>query len=246
MALIWFRLHDFSRNLRLINAALKAIDLVKLAQPMRNPNPGLFGGIPGSDPVHGPYIQGALPTGQRNFLSMHCSTSDVYWRSWGPIRSAQSPLQALAKPHSAELFVSCGASPQYCDADDRPLAEGPADADRMARARHRQPDRGRRAYRGRTGTGQLRLRLRNEGLSWIATRRSPANNGAAAPAAQFAPPTNVLSFCRSHGIAVLETGPLESASAIATIRALSPDLGIHAGARPAAPAADRRVSARRS
>ena len=44
------------------------------------------------------------------------------------------------------------------------------------------------------------------------------------------PPTNVLSFCRSHGIAVLETGPLESASAIATIRALSPDLGIHAGA----------------
>src|SRR5580704_5295578 len=61
MALIWFRLHSLSRNLRLINAALKAIDLVKLAQPMRNPNPGLFGGIPGSDPIHGAYIEGAVP-----------------------------------------------------------------------------------------------------------------------------------------------------------------------------------------
>src|SRR5205085_4337236 len=61
MALIWFRLHQLSRNLRLVNAALKAIDLVKLAQPMRNPNPGLFGGIPGSDPIYGNYIEGALP-----------------------------------------------------------------------------------------------------------------------------------------------------------------------------------------
>jgi hypothetical protein len=68
MALIWFRLHDLSRNLRLINAALKAIDLVKLAQPMRNPNPGLFGGIPGSDPAHGPYIQGALPNWAAEFF----------------------------------------------------------------------------------------------------------------------------------------------------------------------------------
>jgi hypothetical protein len=50
-----------SRILRLVNAALKSIDLVKLAQPMRNPNPGLFGGIPGSDPIHGSYTEGAVP-----------------------------------------------------------------------------------------------------------------------------------------------------------------------------------------
>lgn len=61
MTLIWFRLHGLSRNLRLVNAALKAIDLVKLAQPRGNPNPSLFGGIPGSDPVHGSYIEGAVP-----------------------------------------------------------------------------------------------------------------------------------------------------------------------------------------
>jgi hypothetical protein len=61
MTLIWFRLHGLLRNLRLVNAALKAIDLVKLAQPRGNPNPSLFGGIPGSDPVHGSYIEGAVP-----------------------------------------------------------------------------------------------------------------------------------------------------------------------------------------
>jgi hypothetical protein len=61
MALIWFRLHSLSHNLPLVNAALKAIDLVKLAQPMRNSNSGLFGGIPGSDPIHGSYIEGAVP-----------------------------------------------------------------------------------------------------------------------------------------------------------------------------------------
>jgi hypothetical protein len=61
MALIWFRLHRRSANPHFVDAALKAIDLVKLAQPMRNRNPGLFGGIPGSDPVHGDYIEGALP-----------------------------------------------------------------------------------------------------------------------------------------------------------------------------------------
>ena len=64
-------------------------------------------------------------------------------------------------------------------------------------------------------SARLRRRLRNEGVGWIAPRLIPAKNGAAAPAAQLAPPTNVLTYCRSRGIAVLETGPLESADAVA-------------------------------
>src|SRR5207302_6906089 len=68
------------------------------------------------------------------------------------------------------------------------------------------------------------------GLSWISTRLSAANDSAAEPAAQEGPPIDMPTYCRSHGIALLETGPLDSADAVARIRALGPDLGIHAGA----------------
>ena len=44
------------------------------------------------------------------------------------------------------------------------------------------------------------------------------------------PAVDVPTYCRSHGIAVLEIGPLDSAGAVAAIKALGPDLGIHAGA----------------
>jgi hypothetical protein len=43
------------------DAALRAIELVKLAQPLTNPDPGIRGGIPGSQPIWGDYIQMALP-----------------------------------------------------------------------------------------------------------------------------------------------------------------------------------------
>jgi hypothetical protein len=77
---------------------------------------------------------------------------------------------------------------------------------------------------------RLRRRLRNEGLSWIATRLSAANDSAPEPAAQDGPMVDVPTYCRSRGIAFLETGPLDSANAVALIKALGPDLGIHAGA----------------
>jgi hypothetical protein len=78
---------------------------------------------------------------------------------------------------------------------------------------------------------RLRRRLRNEGLSWIAARLSTANDSAVGPAAQDGPSVDdVPTYCRSRGIAFLETGPLDSADAVAAIKALGPDLGIHAGA----------------
>jgi folate-dependent phosphoribosylglycinamide formyltransferase PurN len=77
---------------------------------------------------------------------------------------------------------------------------------------------------------RLRRRLRNDGLSWIATRLGAAKDSEAEPAAQDAPPVDVPTYCRSRGIAVLETGPLDSADAVALVKALGPDLGIHAGA----------------
>jgi methionyl-tRNA formyltransferase len=81
-----------------------------------------------------------------------------------------------------------------------------------------------------TAVARLRNRLRSEGLSWIATRLSAANDSAVEPAAQEEPPVDVPTYCRSRGITLLEIGPLDSADAIALVKALGPDLGIHAGA----------------
>jgi methionyl-tRNA formyltransferase len=55
-------------------------------------------------------------------------------------------------------------------------------------------------------------------------------DSAVEPAAQDGPPIDVPAYCRSRGIAFLETGPLDSPDAVALIKALHPDLAIHAGA----------------
>jgi len=231
MALIWFRLHGLSRNLRLVNAALKAIDLVKLAQPMRNPNPGLFGGIPGSDPVHGSYIEGAVPNWAAKFfidalLEKRRVLSELRTEATSPVAAASisrgpivpegmsAPVRGLntvmlTTAHSQKVPQMLTAWRERDIGNLTVVVEHPAAEPASAR---------------------LRRRLRNEGVGWIAPRLIPAKNGAAAPAAQLAPPTNVLTYCRSRGIAVLETGPLESADAVAAIKALGPYLGIHAGA----------------
>ncbi len=231
MALIWFRLHSLSRNLRLVNAALKAIDLVKLAQPMRNPNSGLLGGIPGSDPVHGSYIEGAVP-------------------NW----AAKYFIDALLEKRRvlSELRTGSAKLAATGEAPTGPIVSGPASAPRrrlntmmLTTDRSQKVPQMLRAWRGRDignltvvvehrapepAAARLRRRLRNEGLSWIAARLSAANDSAVEPAAQDEPPADVPAFCRSRGIAFLETGPLDSADAIAAIKALDPVLGIHAGA----------------
>jgi hypothetical protein len=40
---------------------LRAIELVKRAQPLMHPHSGIRGGIPGSDPIWGDYLTMALP-----------------------------------------------------------------------------------------------------------------------------------------------------------------------------------------
>jgi folate-dependent phosphoribosylglycinamide formyltransferase PurN len=231
MALIWFRLHGLSRNLRLVNAALKAIDLVKLAQPIRNPNPGLSGGIPGSDPIHGSYIEGAVPN----------------WAAKYFIDALLEKRHVLSELRTETAkFAAAAGTPRG------PIGRGSASAPArrlntvmLTTVRSQKVPQMLNAWRGRDignltvvvehpaaepAWARLRRRLRNEGLSWIAARLSAANDSAVEPAAQEGPPVDVPSYCRSHGIAFLETGPLDSTDAVARIKALGPDLGIHAGA----------------
>ncbi len=231
MALIWFRLHGLSRNLRLVNAAMKAIDLVKLAQPMRNPNPGLLGGIPGSDPVHGSYIEGAVPNWAAKYfidalLERRRVLSELRTEAARPAASAGTPRGPIVPGSAAAqtrrlnsvmlTTVRSQKVPQMLSAwRERDIGNLTVVVEHPA---------------AEPAGARLRRRLRNEGLSWIATRLSAANHSAVEPAAQEEPPVDVPTYCRSRGIAFLETGPLDSANAVALIKALGPDLGIHAGA----------------
>jgi hypothetical protein len=231
MALIWLRLHGLSRNLRLVNAALKAIDLVKLAQPMRSKNPGLFGGIPGSDPVYGSYIEGAVPNWAAKFFI------DALLEKRRVLAEVQTeaPTDAAIAAHPREARLRRSASG----------ADGRVKTVMLTSVHSQKVPEMLSAWHGRDvgsltvvvehtvaepAAARLRRRLRSEGIGWIADRLIPAGKSHAASAAQLVPTIDVLSYCRSRGIAVLETGPLDSADAVAEVKALGPDLGIHAGA----------------
>jgi len=61
MALIWLHMYQERGDPRLLNAALKAIDIVKAAQVMDAEDRGVSGGIAGSQPIWGEYIPHAFP-----------------------------------------------------------------------------------------------------------------------------------------------------------------------------------------
>jgi hypothetical protein len=93
LALIWFRLFALDNDIRYVNAACNAIDEVKRAQPMHLRRPGLRGGIPGSDPVWGAYIKGAVPNWAAKFyidalLAKKSVLSELAERKW-----AGAPLE---------------------------------------------------------------------------------------------------------------------------------------------------------
>jgi hypothetical protein len=67
MALVWLRLNQLEPDPRLTAAAARLIDRVGSAQQLRSSDDGILGGIPGSDPVWGDYIQFGVPNWAAKF-----------------------------------------------------------------------------------------------------------------------------------------------------------------------------------
>ncbi len=67
MALVWLRLDALESEPALVRAADRVIELVGAAQSLTNPDPGIRGGIPGSDPIMGDYVRGGLPNWAAKF-----------------------------------------------------------------------------------------------------------------------------------------------------------------------------------
>lgn len=68
MALVWMRLFELDGDARWLDWAVRALELVKATQVMDSTNPGLLGGVPGTDPMWGWYNDGAVLSWSAKFF----------------------------------------------------------------------------------------------------------------------------------------------------------------------------------
>ena len=224
MALIWFRLHRRSPDLRFVNVALKVIDMIKAAQPMEGRNPAIVGGIAGSDPIGGPYIINAFPNWAAKFyidalLEKQAVLADIRPapRSLSSIAPKAARTAAPASPLHAVLITTVQSRkvPKMIEAF-ADLKFG-----RLTVVAERRPE--------APAFERIEARLKDGGLDWLQQRLRPKSAPAQNGAAHAAPVPDVLTYCRARGIEILETGPLNQPEAIAAVKGLNADLGIHAG-----------------
>lgn len=68
LAELWLTLHGMEPDVRFLEAARSALNIVKHSQSLENPNPAIRGGIPGSNPIWGSYIFMGLPNWASKFF----------------------------------------------------------------------------------------------------------------------------------------------------------------------------------
>ena len=106
MALIWLHMYSEHGDPRLLNAALKSIDIVKAAQAMDAADPGVRGGIAGSQPVWGDYISHAFPNWAAKYFIDALLAKDVALANEIPFRT--KPV-AAAEPVPTTLPAASSA-----------------------------------------------------------------------------------------------------------------------------------------
>jgi folate-dependent phosphoribosylglycinamide formyltransferase PurN len=234
LALIWLRLYARDGDARLLSAALKAIDLVKAAQPLHNADPGIRGGIPGSDPVWGGYVSLAVPNWAAKFF-----VDALLAKQQALAAIGERPRGAAAIP--PDVPRSLPAAPPR----ERPHPLRVVMFTRPGSCRVPQMVRAWSAWNFRPAMvvvervppppvlTRLVTRVRADGVGAIVSRlvrgrTTGAGDGAApGPGAGDADPVR---FCRRHGIPVMEVGPLDAPEVCRTVSELRPDLAVHAGA----------------
>ena len=230
MALIWFRLAALDRDARFINAAIKAIELVKRAQPMESHDPGIRGGIPGSAPIWGDYLYMALPNWAAKFyvdaliakqqaVAAVMRHTGAAWHvpddiprtvpivNGSPLGGANIVLLSSPGSHKVRQMVrswaAWGFRPHAVVLEER---VSPSRATRLASRVQRD---------GVVATlGAVRERMRR--------------SAAASP--ETADVNDVVAFCQAEGISLIRVPSLSLPESVAAVRKLQPDLLVHAGA----------------
>jgi folate-dependent phosphoribosylglycinamide formyltransferase PurN len=232
MALIWFKLFELERDPRYLNTALVALDQVRRAQPMKSPNPGIRGGIAGSYPIWGQYIQWALPNwaakyyidalleekkslgdaGRLETLSGEGAREDIRLPAVKPAQTDPPPLTIVwltsrGSQKARRMLQVFGQPPLQPAAM---LVERP------------KPESAVRA---------LWRILQADGFS-AAVRKVIARMGLSpGPQSGQAQETTTLEHeCREKGIRLRDVGSVNEPDALEILRELKPDIVIHAGA----------------
>jgi folate-dependent phosphoribosylglycinamide formyltransferase PurN len=234
MALVWLRLYRQGANPVFLNAALKALDLVKRAQPMFSRDPGIRGGIPGSDPVWGAYIENALPNWAAKFfidalLEKRSVLAGVAGRPRGRWQVPATVPRSLPEPQPP----SAGARPL------RVVLFSTRGSDKVPKMLSQWSEWGFRPSavvfeRERVSSLVPRIiaKIKHSGMRSLVSRlvASPRARVDRAPDSGRATQVDPVAYCRAKRIPYYEVASLDSPDGRALVARLQPDLAVHAGA----------------
>ncbi len=231
MALIWLHMYAERGDPRLLNAALKSIDIVKAAQAMDAADPGVRGGIAGSQPVWGDYISHAFPNWAAKYFIDALLAKDVALAKEIPFHAKPVPAPA---PVPTTLPVASGAQakrPRIALLTSQ-MATKVMEFHNVWSKWGFRPDLvliERWPVPPLSARVQARIRegrLTNKPgfmQSTTASTNGASSNGL--PAAG-----SVIDFCRQHGFEAIEVDSLNSPEAVNLVREKQIDLCIYAGA----------------
>lgn len=239
MALIWLELHRIEPDPTWVDAACKAIDLVKRAQFVGRGGPGASGGVAGSDPIWGAYIKLAVPNWAAKFFIDALLAKERALRGLSPL-----PVRARCVPDSFPDGVpsTLPAGDSTTPGATRPRVVLVSDErspkveqfhlawnswgfrpDAVVVRRRPAPTRAEalRDYLRDYGVMNLARRF----LGRRATGVEPAPRQGTVPSSGVP----VLDYCAAHQIPAVAVSSLTDPASLARVRELRPDLLVYAG-----------------
>ena len=236
MALIWIELHRLEGDPALLGAACKAIDLVKAAQPMTAHDPGIRGGIAGSDPVWGDYISLAYPNWATKFFI------DALLAKRRAIAAFTEAIQAHGIPHAVASGVPCEL-PTGETTSTPPLRVVLLTSERSPKVEQFVDAWATWGFRpaavvcvretALTVRARAMAHVRDFGFGSLLRRISGGRSSAPVPTLRHGTiPTSgvsVAEYCAARGIALVMVDDLEAPGELDRLRAIGADLFVYAG-----------------
>jgi folate-dependent phosphoribosylglycinamide formyltransferase PurN len=235
MALIWLHMYAGNGDPRLLNGALKSIDIVKAAQAMDAADPGVQGGIAGSQPVWGDYISHAFPNWAAKYFVDAMLAKDVALAKEIPFRTKPIPAGSVATALPASSGGEAAKRPRVALLTSQ-VATKVMEFDKAWSAWGFRPD---LVLIERWPlpplSARVEARIREGRLTnkpgFMQSSNGTANGAANGAAGNGLPPAgSVMQFCGQRGFEAVEVDSLNSPEAVKLLREKQIDFCVYAGA----------------